>query len=79
MLASRRSPAAALLVLPILFGVAGGLLDLYPYGGTRHSVDLVLFAAAGTSVALARWTGDHRWIAVAVAAVLAPAAFLAAA
>jgi hypothetical protein len=77
-LTSRRSPAALLLVLPILFGAAGGLLDLYPYGGTRHSVDLVLFAAAGASLALGRWSGDRRWVAAAVAAALAPAAFLAA-
>ena len=79
MLASRRSPAALLLALPVLFAAAGGVLDLYPYGGTRHSVDLVLFTAAGASVALSRWSGDRRWVAVAVAAALAPAAFLAAA
>jgi len=78
MLASRRSPASLLLALPVLLAAAGGVLDLYPYGGTRHSVDLVLFAAAGTSVAVSRWTGDRRWVAVAVAAALAPAAFLAA-
>jgi hypothetical protein len=78
LLAVRRAPSALLLALPILFGAAGGLLDLYPYGGTRHSVDLVLFAAAGASVALSRWTGDRRWVAVAVTAALAPAAFLAA-
>ena len=78
MLARRRSAAAVLLALPLLLAAAGGVLDLYPYGGTRHSVDLVLFAAAGVSVALSRWTGDRRWVVVAVAAALAPAAFVSA-
>ena len=78
MLAKGRWPSALLLAVPVLLAAAGGLLDLYPYGGTRHSIDLAPFAASGASVALSRWTGDRRWVAVAVAAALAPAAFLAA-
>ena len=77
-LASRRRPAAILVTLPWILAAVGGLLDLYPYGGTRHSIDLTLFVAAGVSAAVAALTGQRRWVAVLVAAALAPAAFLAA-
>jgi hypothetical protein len=78
LLAARRRAAAILVTLPVLLAAAGGLLDLYPYGGTRHSIDLVIFMAAGVAAALSALTGHRRWIAVLVAAALAPAAFLAA-
>jgi hypothetical protein len=38
----------------------------------------VIFTAAGVAAALSALTGHRRWIAVLVAAALAPAAFLAA-
>jgi hypothetical protein len=41
-----------LLLLPFVFGIAAALLDLYPFGGSRHSVYLLLFATAGVSVAV---------------------------
>ncbi len=49
---------------------------MYPYGGTRHDVDLALFAYAGTGVAFARLTGERVWAAVAVAAALVVSGFL---
>ncbi len=77
LLARMRRPSSGLLFLPVALGAAGGLLSVYPYGGTRHSIDLVLFVAAGAGVALSRLTGERRWVVVIVAAFLAPAAFLA--
>ena len=74
-LALRRRPSAILLGVPFVLAAAGGLLALYPYGATRHSADLTLFASAGTSVALARLSGERLWVAVAVAAVLVAAGF----
>jgi hypothetical protein len=75
-LASRRRPSAVLLVLPLLLSAAAGLAGLYPYGGSRHSIYLVPFATAGAGVALTRLSRERTWIALVVAAVLAPAGFL---
>lgn len=73
--AVRRLPSAILLALPFAIAAAGGLLRLYPYGGSRHSIDLALFACAAMAVALSRFAGDRFWVAIALAAVLAPAGF----
>ena len=75
-LASRRSAQAILLAVPFLVAAAGGLLAIYPYGGTRHSVDLSLFACAGAGIALARLAGERLWVAIAVAGVLVAAGFV---
>ena len=75
-LAIRRMPIAILLAVPFALAAAGGLLAIYPYGGTRHDVDLALFAYAGTGLALARLTGERLWAAVAVAAALVVSGFL---
>jgi len=77
-LAKGRPPSSLLVSLPLAGAMAAGLLDLYPYGGTRHSIDLVLFTAAGASVGLSFLTGQRRWVVALAAAALAPAAFLAA-
>lgn len=63
---------AALLWLPFVINCGAGLLDLYPYGGTRHSIFLAIFAITGISVALFRVVGRRLiWgMAVAVAVVV---------
>ena len=71
-LAMKRSPSALLLALPFLFGAGASLLDVYPYGGTRHSVFLLVFASAAIGVALSFLTARRLWPAVVLAAVLAP-------
>ena len=59
----RRTPASAfltrrqlgfLLTAPFLLNCAAAFARKYPYGGTRHCAFLILFAVAGTSVALVR-------------------------
>jgi hypothetical protein len=44
---------SALLLLPFVLGMTASVLDLYPYGGTRHCIYLVVFATAGVSFAIA--------------------------
>ena len=43
-----------LLLLPFVSGCIAAIAGKYPYGGTRHSIYLSLFAIAGISVALAK-------------------------
>jgi hypothetical protein len=47
---------ALLLLLPFVINGAAAIVDLYPYGGTRHSAFLVPFAVAGVSLAITRLT-----------------------
>jgi len=47
----------ALLWLPFAINCGAALFDLYPYGGTRHSIFLSIFAITGISLAIERWTG----------------------
>jgi hypothetical protein len=42
------------LLLPFLLNCVAAILDLYPYGGTRHSAFLLPFAIAGVSFAIAK-------------------------
>jgi hypothetical protein len=44
----------ALLVLPFVFGAAASIARIYPYGGTRHSAFLIMFAVAGVSFLAAK-------------------------
>ena len=62
--------AAALLILPFAINCAAGLVDAYPYGGTRHSVFLVMFATAGLSLFLAKVTPDRLTHGIAMAALI---------
>jgi len=74
LLLHRRSPVAVLLAAPFAATAAAGLAGLYPYGGTRHSIELVLFAAPAVGVALARATGERVTVALVLALLLLPAA-----
>jgi hypothetical protein len=47
---------ALLLMLPFVINGAAAIVDLYPYGGTRHSAFLIPFAVAGVSLAISRLT-----------------------
>jgi uncharacterized membrane protein len=58
------------LLLPFALNCVVALAGRYPYGGTRHSSFLVIFALAGVSVFLAKVTGQRVGRGVAVAIVL---------
>ncbi|MFO7674727.1 MAG: glycosyltransferase family 39 protein [bacterium] len=46
----RKTALAVLLVLPFVANCAASFLGLYPFGGTRHVLHLVLFAAAAVGL-----------------------------
>jgi uncharacterized membrane protein len=66
------APFGLLLLLPFIFGMIGSLLDLYPYGGTRHSVYLLLFATAGVSFLIATMVRQRLLPILLLAALLIP-------
>ncbi len=71
-LAMKRNSSALLLALPFLFSAGASLMDIYPYGGTRHSVFLLVFASAAIGVTLSALSGGRLWAAFVLVAVLAP-------
>jgi hypothetical protein len=68
------APAAfgLLLFLPFALNATGALLRAYPYGGSRHSVFLILFAAAGASFAIAKLARERPVWVLAIAIVVVP-------
>jgi 4-amino-4-deoxy-L-arabinose transferase-like glycosyltransferase len=66
-----------LLPLPFVLTCVAALLEKYPYGGSRHSAFLVMFAVAGVSVVLAKITSQRlsRAMAAALLIVVACNAF----
>lgn len=58
------------LLLPFALNCAAALAGRYPYGGTRHSSFLLIFAIAGVSVFLAKITEDRMGRGVAAAIVI---------
>jgi hypothetical protein len=65
------------LLLPFALNCAVALAGRYPYGGTRHSAFLLIFALAGVGVFLAKVTGQRvgRGVAVAIVVVAVCNAF----
>lgn len=74
LLRKRRDLAAfgVLLLLPFAFGMAAALLDFYPYGGTRHSIYLLLFVTAGVSFLIATIVRQRLLPILLLAALLIP-------
>jgi len=54
----RKSPSpvqlGVFLLLPFVINAAAAIVDLYPYGGTRHSAFLIPFAVSAVSLTIAR-------------------------
>ncbi|HEY7368677.1 MAG TPA: glycosyltransferase family 39 protein, partial [Thermoanaerobaculia bacterium] len=71
---TRGAAVPAFLLAPFLIAAAGGVLRIYPYSGSRHSIDLALFAAAAIAFALSRLSGPRLWPALLLAAALLPGA-----
>jgi 4-amino-4-deoxy-L-arabinose transferase-like glycosyltransferase len=67
----------ALLVLPFVVAAGASIARMYPYGGTRHSAFLIMFALAGVSFLLAKLVKQRitRGIALAILIVAVCAAF----
>ena len=61
---------AVFLILPFAINCVAGLLDVYPYGGTRHSVFLAIFAIAGISLCMAGITQQNKLRSIAMAAAI---------
>jgi len=59
-----------LLVMPFVINCAAALAGMYPYGGTRHSVLLAMFAIPAISVSIAKITREHVAYASAVALIV---------
>jgi hypothetical protein len=55
------------LLLPFVLNCAVAIMKVYPYGGTRHCVFLVIFGLAGVSFILARWVRQQTGRGVGVA------------
>ena len=51
----------AILLLPFLLSWCAALARMYPYGGTRHSIFLTLFAIAGASFGLTKLIERKPW------------------
>ncbi|MGC2185592.1 MAG: glycosyltransferase family 39 protein [Terriglobales bacterium] len=68
----RPSPGqlALLLLLPFVINTAVAIVDLYPYGGTRHSAFLTPFAVAGVSLTIARLAGRRLFPALGIAVLI---------
>ena len=67
----------ALLVLPFVVAAGASIARIYPYGGTRHSAFLIMFAVAGVSFLLAKLVKQRitRGIALAILIVAVCTAF----
>jgi hypothetical protein len=51
----------AILLLPFLLGWCAAIARIYPYGGTRHSIFLILFATAGAGFGLTKLIENKPW------------------
>ncbi len=75
--AKQRRELAILLTLPFVLNSIAALLDVYPYGGTRHSVFLAIFGLAGISICIAQIAGGRvaRAVGLTLAIIILCAAF----
>jgi 4-amino-4-deoxy-L-arabinose transferase-like glycosyltransferase len=60
----------ALLVLPFAVAAGASIARIYPYGGTRHSAFLIMFAVAGVSFVLAKLAKQRIGLGIALAILL---------
>ncbi|MGH9503758.1 MAG: glycosyltransferase family 39 protein [Terriglobales bacterium] len=61
------------LLLPFAINGVAAIVDLYPYGGTRHSAFLLPFAVAAVSLAIARFTNRRLSSALGIAVLIVAA------
>ena len=73
---SGRSALAVLLILPFVLNYGAGLLDLYPFGGTRHCVYLSIFAITGSAIGIVKLTRRRLVRATAITVLIVGSCFL---
>ncbi len=61
---------AVFLILPFAINCLAGFFDVYPYGGTRHSVFLAMFAIPGISLCVAGITKQRKLWGIVAAALI---------
>ncbi len=61
---------AVLLILPFALNCVAALMGAYPFGGTRHSIFLVVFAVPGISLFLVEICRPHSIRSVAIAVII---------
>jgi len=72
---SKKLPVAVLCLTPFLIAAMAAWLHMYPYGRSRHTAILSLFAAAGTGIAVDRFLQTrYSWIVKAAGPILLLAA-----
>jgi hypothetical protein len=69
LLAARKRFSSILLATPLLLGASAGLLDFYPFGGTRHSIYLLPFVSAAIGALISVLAGKRGWTALPAAVV----------
>jgi hypothetical protein len=63
----------ALFILPFAIGAGASIARIYPYGGTRHSAFLIMFAVTGVSVLLAKFAKQQTARGIAIALLIVAA------
>ncbi|HXZ39618.1 MAG TPA: glycosyltransferase family 39 protein, partial [Terriglobales bacterium] len=71
-----RYRVVVLFVLPFILNYTGALFDLYPYGGTRHCVDLAIFAIAAVSACVVGIAGQNALRAIAISSLTIALCFI---
>jgi hypothetical protein len=61
---------ALFLTLPFAINAVAAIVDLYPYGGTRHSAFLIPFAIVGVSLALVKLIRERMAVALSLAVLV---------
>jgi hypothetical protein len=56
---NREFGLGVLLIVPFVLNYGAGLLDLYPFGGTRHCIYLSIFVITGIAIGIAELTRRH--------------------
>jgi hypothetical protein len=62
-----------LLVLPFAVGAGASIARIYPYGGTRHSAFLIMFAVAGVSFLLVKFAKQQIALGIMIALLIVAA------
>jgi Dolichyl-phosphate-mannose-protein mannosyltransferase len=71
-----RPELVAIFVFPFLLNYSAALLDLYPYGGTRHCVYLAIFAIAAVAAGILKIAGQNTVRGITISAFIVALCFM---